>query len=199
MADALDRKLLAKVKKEKSFLIEMGEYMDWQKPVFALLPEIDLFNREKDTPLIFRRYAAVTYKEKIFRDWVMNHSRFTDCMFADGEIDGCQMNDCVFDGCSFESMTIKNTEMIGCLFINCDFGQVRFENVAFYGDPAQKTEEYYEPAEFYRCGITSAVFSGCDLFDCVAKECDIEGLTAAATRLEGSGFEHDDRITLEAG
>ena len=199
MEDALDRKLLAKVVKEKSFLVEMGEYMDWLKPVFALRPEIDLFNRDKREPLRFRRYAAVTYREKVFRDWVMNQSRFTDCTFAEGEIDGCRMNDCVFDGCSFETMTIKNTEMAGCLFINCDFGQVRFENVGFNGDSVKRLEEYFEPAEFYRCGITSTIFDGCDLSGCVAKECDIEGLTVAASSLEGSGFEHDDRIIREAG
>lgn len=111
MEDALDKRLLAKVVKEESFLVEMGEYIDWLKPVFALRPEIDLFNRDEKAPLMFRRYAAVTYKEKVFRDWIMNQSRFTDCTFADGEIDGCRMNDCVFDKCSFETMTMLGTDI----------------------------------------------------------------------------------------
>ena len=64
MNDILDAKTLAKIIKEDRFIVEMGEYQDWQKAVFAILPEVDIFNCTKETNFRFRRFAAYYYQKK---------------------------------------------------------------------------------------------------------------------------------------
>lgn len=195
MADALDRKRLAALQKTDTFVIAMGEYQDWQRPVFALTPEIDIFNCEEHTVLDFRRFAAVYYKDKVFRGKSITNSRFIDCTFEYCQINDCQMNDCIFDGCNFENVELKETEMIGCLFIDCEFKNVRFEKAVFDADTTQKTGEYYEPAEFYRCGFLETIMENCKCSRCVVKDCDIETLVITASDVEESDLFGDGRIT----
>lgn len=194
MADALDRKRLAALQKTDTFVIAMGEYQDWQKPVFALMPEVDIFNCGEQTMLDFRRFAAVYYKDKDFEGKRITNSRFTDCTFEDCRMEGCQLNDSIFDGCVFKNVEWKETEMIGCLFIDCEFQNVRFEKIAFDADTSQKTEEYYEPAEFYRCGFSDTAMENCLCSRCVVKDCDIENLVITASVAEKSDFLEDARI-----
>jgi len=188
MEDALDGKRLAKIKKTDAFAISMGEYMDWQKVAYALLPEIDIFNCGEET-LCFRRFSAIHYKGKKLEGMVLNSSRFTDCVFRETAAWDCQMNDCIFDGCTFEETVFKNTEMIGCLFIDCNLENTSFEKVAFYADPSIKMQEYYEPAEFFRCGLKGVHMKACDLRMCGLNESDINGLTVTQSETEDSGFE----------
>lgn len=173
MADALDRKRLAALKKTGTFVIAMGEYQDWQKPVFALMPEVDIFNCGEQTMLDFRRFAAVYYKAKDFEGKRITNSRFTDCTFEDCRMEGCRMNDSIFDGCVFKNVEFRETEMTGCLFIDCEFQNVRFEKTAFDAAPSQKMEEYCEPAEFYRCGFSDTTMENCLCSGCVVKDCDM--------------------------
>lgn len=194
MADVLDKKQLARVQKMDSFLIEMGEYQDWQKVLYAQLPEVDIFNCDRNTVLSFRRFSAIYYENKQFKERVINSARFTDCTFTGSVIENCQMNDCVFDGCTFENMFIRDTEMIGCLFIDCDFSHADFEQVTFFADSTKKTEDYYEPAEFYICGMVEVTFRHCDCSYCMLDDCDIEDLVMIYSKTEGSGFEEDPRV-----
>ena len=194
MADALDRKRLAMLQKEDTFIISMGEYQDWQKPVFALLPEIDIFNCEESAVLDFRRFAAVYYRDKQFCRKSITNARFTDCTFTDCQIDGCRMNDSIFEGCTFENVAFTDAEMIGCLFIDCDFLHVNFKNVVFDTNPMKNMDEYYEPAEFYRCGITEGKMEACQCSRCVVKDCDIQNLTMTDSDVTDSDFSEDDRI-----
>ena len=194
IADALDRKRLAALKKEDTFIISMGEYMDWQKVIFAQQPEVDIFNCEANTTFFFRRFSAIYYKEKRFQDLHINHARFTDCTFQDCTMDGCQMNDCIFDGCTFRNVGITDTEMIGCLFIGCSLQETCFQKVVFYGDEVKRKEEYYEPAEFLGCAMINCRIEESDLSECVVKNCDIHDLSIGRTVVEGSGFWQDDRI-----
>ena len=123
--------------------------------------------------LDFRRFAAVYYKDKDFEGKRITNSRFTDCTFEDCRMEGCQMNDSIFDGCVFKNVELRETEMIGCLFIDCEFQNVRFEKIAFDADTSQKTGEYYEPAEFYRCGFLDTAMENCLCSRCVVKDCDM--------------------------
>lgn len=184
LADALDRRQLARVQKEPAFVIEMGEYGDWQKPVFALMPEVDVFNCDEDTILNFRRFAAISYKNKTFDNLAMNNCRYTDCTFEDSIIENCQMNDCIFDGCSFKNVTVRDTQMMGALFIRCDFRRSTFEKAAFLAD-ASAAAEYYEPAEFYRCAMINLTVKNCPEFATLLKECDIENMNTVCPDASG--------------
>lgn len=173
--DALDKKMLARVRKAPAFVMEMGEYGDWQRPLFALLPEVDVFNCDENTALEFRRFAAVHYKNKSFRKLCMDNCRFTDCTFENSTIESCRMNDCIFDGCRFTDVTVRDTGMTGALFIRCDFLRCSFEEVSFLPENAAGMREYYEPAEFYRCEFRGGTVKNCPGFESLLKECDTEG------------------------
>lgn len=198
IADILDFKQMAKIKKEESFVIQMGEYMDWQKTLYAILPEVDIFHCERNTLLSFRSFPAFYYQDKVFRELVISNARFMDCTFTDSVIETCVMNDCVFSNCIFENMTIKNTKMIGSLFLECTMKDCVWDGVTFSGEMPEDEAEYYEPAEFYRCDIKENQFRECILSECPTKECDMEGVTVYNGSAKNSGFlEYDEIIWLE--
>ncbi|PXV91231.1 pentapeptide repeat protein [Lachnotalea glycerini] len=193
--DILDYKQMAKIKKDESFVISMGEYMDWQKTTYAILPEVDLFNCEQNTVLSFRRFAAFYYQDKRFSGLKMNSARFMDCTFTCSVIEDCVMNDCVFSNCVFENMTIKNTKMIGCLFLDCTIKNSVWDEVVFdLEEPKEDETQYYEPAEFYRCDLKESQFKECILSYCSTNECDMEQVTIDGGRTEYSGFLEKDEI-----
>lgn len=173
--EVLDYKVLAGMTKTEEFVISMGEYMDWQRPIFAMLPEVDIFNCDRDTGLQFRRFPAIYYRDKEFKDLVLNHSRFLDCTFTDVTIENCSMNDCVFEHCTFENVTIENTQMLGCSFLNCTHVNTLFDNVDFYEKDAQQ-EEYYEPVEWDRNELSSCRFHSCRLNHCIVTDCDVKNV-----------------------
>lgn len=188
MNDILDAKTLAKIIKEDSFVVEIGEYLDWQKAVFAILPEVDIFNCTEETNFRFRRFPAYYYQKKKFQKLDIRNARFTDCTFIEGEIDDCVMNDCIFDGCTFEKMTICKTKMIGCVFLDCKIREAYFSGVNFYIHETEQIEEYYEPAEFYRCEITDSRMEKCNLSACEATDCEIQNLEISQSKITASAF-----------
>lgn len=195
--DILDYRQMAKIKKEASFVIQMGEYMDWQRTLYAILPEVDIFNCEKDTLLSFRSFPAFYYQDKIFHGLHINSARFMDCTFTDSVIEDCMMNDCIFSNCIFENMTIRNTRMTGSLFLDCTMKNCTWDEVVFCQETPEEAE-YYEPAEFYRCDLKESRFKECILTDCPAKECDMERVTVYGGKVKNSGFlEHDEIIWLD--
>lgn len=195
IADALDRKRLARLKKGETFVITMGEYLNWQKVIFALLPEVDIFNCEAGTSFRFRRFLAIYYEGKNFQDLNLCDARFTDSTFRDCTMDGCQLNDCIFDGCTFKNVVITGTEMIGCLFIGCDLKEVYFQEVSFFADETKQEQAYYEPTEFLDCAITDCRIEKSDLSRCGVKDCDIHNLCISQSAAEASGFGKDERVT----
>ncbi len=198
--DVLDQKRLAKIKKEENFMISMGEYLDWQKVIFALRPQVDIFNCEPHTSFVFRRFSGTYYERKSFQELDLRQTRFTDCMFRDSRIDGCQMNDSIFNGCTFKNVSFHQTELTGSLFIDCSFQECDFQGVDFFpkGDLADDNtsrEVYYEPAEFLSCAITECRIEDSDLRKVHVKDCDIEDLSIANSVATDSGFWGDERIT----
>lgn len=193
--EALDLQMLAKVKKANNFAIQIGEYMDWQKTIYAILPEVDIFNCDEDTNLQFRSFPAIYYQNKRFQDLIMNQSRFIDCTFTDVTIEKCRMNDCIFDHCTFDHVKIMETQMKGCNFIDCAMSNTVFEKVVFYSEECNDEEiEYYEPAKFYKCALTSASFKECDMQYCLVYKCDEKEVKITGCSTEKSGFqkfEHD--------
>jgi len=187
--DMLDLQKLAKVKKMESFVIQMGEYMDWQRTIFASLPEVDIFNCDKETGLRFRHFPAIYYQKKEFLNLKLSQSKFEDCTFHAVLIDGCDMNDCIFDGCNFENVTIQNTQLAAGLFFNCTLKQVKFHNVVFSGKTIDGHEgEYFALPEFHRCLFQESEFHHCRFPNCITEDCEVAGLVIENCDAENSGF-----------
>ena len=188
--DMLDFKSIAKIKKEPHFFIQIGEYMDWQKTIYAVRPTVDIFNCEKNTELRFRNFSAVYYKDKQFKDLNLSQSSFKDCTFEDSSIEGCNMSDCMFDGCVFENVTANATKLTGSIFVNCTFQGTVFEETVFFEKKADDSElEYFEPAEFHDCGFISLKFKSCSLAACPVRNCDTYTVEIEDSNIDGSGFE----------
>lgn len=189
LREALDLECLAKVKKEKAFAIQFGEYMDWHKTLYAILPEVDVFNCDRETELRFRDFPAIRYQEKRFAGLLMDQAKFKDCTFTRAVIENCRMNDCLFDRCTFEDVEITDTSMAGCLFRGCSFKGIRFDRVVFYGSPLEGYEtEYFQPAEFYECSLEQGHFQECILTGCMTPGCQAQDVTVTGSSLEYSGF-----------
>lgn len=191
--EMLDFKSIAKIKKEPHFFIQIGEYMDWQKTIYAVRPAVDIFNCEKNTELRFRNFSAISYKDKQFKDLNLSQSSFKDCTFEDSSIKGCTMSDCMFDGCVFERVTVNATKLTGSIFVNCTFREVVFEETVFFENFEKKADnsvlEYFEPAEFHDCGFISLKFKSCSLVACPVRNCDTYTVEIEDSDIDGSGFE----------
>lgn len=186
----IDFRTLAKVKKMPTFLIQIGEYMDWQKTLYAILPIVDIFNCDRSTNLKFRKFLAVYYEDKIFCNLDLSQSSFKDCTFKDSRIEECVMHDCMFDGCVFERMTVKNTKMTGSIFVNCIFQQTVFEETTFDEISANQNQlEYFEPAEFYDCSFQELSCKACAFVGCLVENCDAEQVIIEDSTTSESGFD----------
>lgn len=200
--DILDRKQLAKLKKEETFTLSMGEYRDWQKVIFALRPAVDIFNCEPTTDFIFRSFPAVYYEKKSFQKLDICNTRFTDCTFRDCVLEECRINDCIFDGCSFQNVLFGNTQMRACLLLDSSFCECRFQEVDFSSEQSRipgnrEGEIYYEPAEFLACAITECTMTNSDLRNVLVKDCDLHDLVLEASVVDGLGFGQEEMISLK--
>lgn len=188
--DMLDLKQLARVGKAPHFFIQIGEYMDWQKTIYAVRPSVDIFNCDRTEDLRFRSFPAVSYVEKQFRDLDLSHASFKDSTFTDSSIEGCTMTDCMFDGCTFENVRVHASRMAGSIFAYCVFKNTAFAETTFFeGETDNENPQYFEPAEFHSCSFDGVTMERCVLTGCPVRDCDVPGLVLDEnTQTEYSGF-----------
>lgn len=188
--DMLDMKLLARIRKAPHFFIQIGEYLDWQKTIYAVRPAVDIFNCDQTADLRFRSFPAVTYKSKGIRGLDLSQSSFKDSAFTDSSIEGCMMTDCMFEGCTFENVKVDMVRMAGCIFADCIFQDVIFTETSFFEGKADiDCPQYFEPAEFHDCSFDGVMFRDCVLTGCVVRNCDAPGLEIDGdTQMEYSDF-----------
>ena len=176
----LDTRKLARIKKCENFAICMGEYMDWQNVLYAILPSVDIFNCDEGISLRFRRFVAIYYSDKEFVRLELGQSKFTDCTFKDVTIEKCGMNDCIFDGCTFENVRVTNTKLAGSLFNKCKLSNVKFDKAIFTLQKLEGHEqEYFEPAKFDNCDFTGYSFNECSMEECIIDSCDFKKTSEA--------------------
>lgn len=190
--DMIDFRSLARIQKEPCFLIQIGEYMDWMKTIYAVQPTVDIFNCEQDTDLRFRSFHAVYYNEKRFNAFNLSQSDFKDCIFMESSIDNCVMNDCMFDGCVFEKLQIGNTVMKGCIFVNCVFREIVMKEIVLSEtntDAEFDVLDYFAPAEFHDCEFRAFRLVNCSADKCIVKNCDASKIALEGSSVVGSGFE----------
>lgn len=181
----IDFRLIAQMEKAPHFFIQIGEYMDWQKTIYAIRPAIDIFNCDRTADLRFRNFPAVLYKEKRFQKLDLSHS-----VFKDSSIEDCIMNDCMFDGCTFENVKVETTSMTGCIFSDCVFRRTEFtESIFFEEGPNIENPQYFEPAEFHECNFDNVTLKHCILIGCPVINCDASKLDIDVdSKIEYSGF-----------
>lgn len=186
--DKIDKRKLGKVQKEENFFITFGEYKDWQRPVLARLPEVDIFNSDSDTSFLFRTFRAIYYEKKSFVKLTLNFAVFKDCTFQNCKISFCRMNDCLFENCRFEEVTIENSEAIAGSYANCSFKKVKFEKAAFSDSEKEEKIEVYKNTEFYHCRFQDTEWNQCDLSDSTLSSCEMEQIQVKECKTLHSDF-----------
>lgn len=113
----------------EGFLITAGEYMDWQKILFAQVPEIDIIANPKEQPLIFQKIREKKYRDKKLKDMDLTQARFVNCEFSKCTFEDMILNDVRFVNCLFRDVTMISGTMYGATFIDCVFQNVDMDGM----------------------------------------------------------------------
>lgn len=113
----------------EGFLITAGEYMDWQKILFAQVPEIDIIANPKEQPLIFQKIREKKYRNKQLKDMDLTLARFVNCEFSKCTFENVILHDVRFVNCLFRDVIMISGSMYGAAFINCVFQNVNMEGM----------------------------------------------------------------------
>lgn len=133
---------------EEIFIITAGEYLDWQKMLYAKVPEIDIIANPKDEPLVFQKIREKKYRNHQLTNMDLTQARFTNCEFSKCTLEQVLLNDVRFENCLFRDVTMKSGSMYGATFINCTF-----QNTDISGMEKDYPIKEYEPIklkEIYR-------------------------------------------------
>lgn len=166
------------IKKAPEFSISIGAYRDWQRVIYGILPEVDIFYCEEDTSLRFRRFEGKRYKEKCFEALNLSHSTFKDCVFVDTTFKQSNFNDCVFDNCTFYHTTFEDTSFFGTTFTQCKIKVATWQGVLLNQEhlPPEQIKDLYKDVLFEDC-----TFEALQIKDSMLKDVQLVGCTVDAS------------------
>lgn len=101
------------------FAISVGEYQDWQKPVYIEVFPIDLTHPPEDHPMIFGRFDGQTYRNLSITGCSLEKSKFVKCNFIHCTFEDVNLNDVRFVDCVFRDVLMKSGTMYGAMALNC--------------------------------------------------------------------------------
>lgn len=180
----------SRLQKADMFYVTFGEYLDWQKPVFAILPEIDIFNCGSGDSLRLRTFRQCRYANKEFSALDLSGSRFYDCRFENCVFEETDLGDVCFENCRFLKTSFREVNLSGALFRNSALKEITMVKAAAEAAAEDgEKRDLYRPLAFEDCVIEAmtlkdCAFTGALLSDCLAKEVAIEG-----GRYEDTDFE----------
>lgn len=161
--------------KETDLTISFGEYMDWQLPIAAARPEIDLFLCDRGTDLTFRRFKGLHYEGNDFADWILDDCVFEQCTFRKMSFKGTKFRNTRFMGCTFEACRFEGVSLMGASVLNCLFGRTEFAGCSF-AEGWQKEDGktlYYAMGSFRRCIMDGVQWENTETADNMFTDCRI--------------------------
>lgn len=173
------------LEKDENFTLTFGEYMDWQRPIFALRSTVDIFQCDEKTDLQFRNFKDAWYEDKSFSGLNLKDCVFESCTFRFCKWEETDLKDARFLGCTFQDCYFEGTELNGARFDGCKLERISMSGIKTTGfangDPYENI--MYGMAEFIGCRIkninltacdlSAACFSGCRIEDTEASECTL--------------------------
>lgn len=141
----------------EGFLISVGEYMDWQKVLYAEPPEVDIFFNQGRHPLVFQKLENKRYRDKEFCGLDLRHARFTHCDFIRCSFEDTDLSDVCFVDCRFKNVDMKSGKLYGAAFLGCimehtDMEGIRTKWVPFSGTDERETDVYRD-VQYKKCLI----------------------------------------------
>lgn len=166
------------------FHLTMGEYLGAQKPVYALLPEVDLLTSEDDV-LSLHRFERKIYRECMIGKRQLQLSRFIDCLFEPASFQHLDLRDTVFQNCRFHHVDFSEIKIAGSTWRNCIFEDCKFRLVTA---EAAMDGEFYTPPLLDNCQFKHVQIENCDLQGCILTDCVDYGLEFTDSQLDNSGW-----------
>ncbi len=107
--------------KGRDFSITIGEYQDWQKPVFVRREpaEIRLHGKEESN-YIFCRFENKSFKVMDFKDINLEKAKFVRCSFFHCTFENANLNDVRFVECRMHDVQFLSGTMYGAMLVDCD-------------------------------------------------------------------------------
>ncbi len=140
---------------EEGFLITIGEYMDWQKILFAKVPEIDIIANPKEQPLMFQKIEEKKYRGQRLENMDLTQARFKNCEFSKCVFDNIVFNDVRFVNCLFRNVEMLSGTMYGATFIDCIFENVNMDGMEtkYIPDMTQpvRLDNIYREVSYIEC------------------------------------------------
>lgn len=137
------------------FIITVGEYLDWQKILYAKVPEIDIVANPKEQPLLFQKISEKKYRDREFTDMDLSQSRFVNCEFSKCTFEQVALKDVRFVNCLFRDVAMKSGSLYGATFIDCHFMNTDMEGMEKEAKPdiskPLSLQEIYRKVSFISC------------------------------------------------
>lgn len=176
------------MKKADTFRVTFGEYMDWQRLIYAQLPPIDIFNCEDHGSLCFRVFRAAVYENKTFEDLELDDARFEFCTFRNCSFKRSKFRDAKFEGCDLESCRFEHVRLDGARFSGSKLLDIEMSEI--------KTNCMIPGPDTILGGFTTTDFVNCFLENVSIKQsdysasqfqgCQAKNVTADGSELSGS-------------
>lgn len=153
------------VVKSDEFACSVGEYMDWQRAVYAETEPVDIFLNVENKPLRCQKYNQLIYKDKVFSKLELKNVRFTDCHFIDCTIRRTDFSDAEFIGCRFHNVQIEDSIFYGVLFQNCLLQNVTFTKTEWWGNTFSKNgmTDIFRNGSFENTSMNKVTFAKSNL------------------------------------
>lgn len=137
------------------FMITAGEYMDWQKMLFAQVPEIDIIANPKDEPLVFQKISEKKYRNQKLKDMDLTQARFVNCEFSKCTFEQMILNDVRFENCLFRDVKMSSGSMYGATFTDCIFQNADMEGMQKEWKPDEaepvRLKDIFREVRFIEC------------------------------------------------
>lgn len=183
-----------KLQMKSEFYIFFGEYMDWQKPIFAVLPQIDIFNCNSEDSLRFREFKKCRYNQKNFSELNLSMSSFKECTFENCTFEDVDVSDAVFENCKFSNTNFSNVKMSGVLFLDTQLKDVNFnETIAIPASPNDNNKEMYRNMDFDSCVIENMQLHNCEFVGAFLTDCLIQGV-----KIDGGDYKYSDFLKYQS-
>ena len=173
------------LEKEASMYVTCGMYWDWQERIYAVLPPLDFKELPDNEETAFREFRKTSYRENMFRNVDLRHTRFYDCIFRRCVFEGVDLSDAYFQNCRFYDTDFLQLKLAGCVWEDCIFQSCSFR------DSGTQTEgdEYFAEAEMIRSRFSGLHVQNCDFSHFLLRDCRPEHVLLEATKMEHSDWE----------
>lgn len=160
--------------KSDIFSISVGEYMDWQKTIFAQKLNVDLLNSKENEDLTFREFNEIICENRKLNklkieDCVFNNCNFKDIIFEQVNFMGTIFNKCTFTNCTFIGSNLLGVEFNSSVLKNCKFKGIELD---INKEELLQDRGVILPPEIFDCLLKNVKIEDIEKYD--VQECDIK-------------------------